>query len=137
MNKPDMATVHDRLNGLAELYGAKPPTTKAVEFWWDALRGFASGDVLSAIDIWMRSRSKMPMPSDIVVLAGEAVSDRIERQAIADKAQEKREIEQMVKTPYGRKVLDEIRALLAKPKQLPPRVRAPREPGQDDEEVSA
>lgn len=113
MNKPDLAAVVERLNALAELYGAKPPTPKAVELWWEAVKGYAVGDVLGALDDWMRSKPKPPMPSDVVAMAADRLSNRIEQQAVAEKASEKREIAQMARTPHGRKVLDRIRAALA------------------------
>lgn len=139
MNKPDMVQVVERLNAMAELYAVKPPTAKAIELWWEAIRGYTAGDVLGALDGWMRSRPKMPMPSDIVSMASSRLSDRIEAQAVADKAQEKREIQRMAATPHGRAVLNAIKEILGKKPERqrpapPPRAR---EPGDDDEEIFA
>lgn len=115
MNRADFAQAVERLGGLAELYGVKPPTQKAIEFWWEGLRGHTLGDALAAIDSWARSRPKMPMPSDIVAMASERLSDRIENQAAADKAQEKREIANLLRTQHGRRVLEAMRKVLDSP----------------------
>lgn len=119
MNKTDFLTVVERINGLAELYGQKPPTQKAIEFWWEAIKGYMQGDVLGALDDWMRSKPKMPMPSDIVALTASKLSDRIESQAAADKAQEKREIAQMGATKGGRRVLEMLRDFLSEKQNRP------------------
>lgn len=78
-----------RLTELAEALQAKPPGAKGMLVWMDVLAECQREDVLSVLTDWPKSSAKMPSPADVLRLARERISDRIEKQA-ADNAKDAR-----------------------------------------------
>lgn len=81
MQRHDLPEVLKRLAALAELYGAKPPTPAAAELWAHVLGECLIDDVRAALTDWPKARAKMPLPSEILALARERMSERVEAQA--------------------------------------------------------
>jgi hypothetical protein len=87
MNPTDSLTIKERLTELADALGSKPPAEAGVKAWYIALKDFPLDEVLGALDTWLRTKAKMPAPSEIRAILAARLSDRMERQSAADKAE--------------------------------------------------
>jgi len=83
----DSKTLRERLVEIADAVGAKPPGEAGVKAWFIALKDFPIEDVVDALDTWLRTKPKMPTPADIRLVLAVRLSDRIERNAVTEKAQ--------------------------------------------------
>lgn len=91
MNPSEIGSLRERLTELAEAVGAKPPAEAGLKAWLAALHEFPTPDVLGALDDWLRSRPKMPAPSDI---RARVIAMRDERKRFELRAQQT-----MIQTP--------------------------------------
>lgn len=87
MNPTDTKILKDRLSELADALGARGPGDSGMKAWYIALKDFGVDEVVDSLDQWLRTKGKMPTPSDIRLILAGRLSDRIERQAIVDKGQ--------------------------------------------------
>lgn len=69
------------LQDLADLYGARPVSDRAVSLWERSLEGIDRGEMVSVLEDWPKHHSKMPIPAEIVKAVSERVSYRVEEQA--------------------------------------------------------
>jgi len=87
MTPTDTKTLKDRLTELADAVGSKPVGEAGAKGWYIALKDFPLEEIVDSLDQWLRTKPKMPTPSDIRLILAGRLSDRIEHQAIADKSQ--------------------------------------------------
>lgn len=90
MTPLDNAVLQERLE---EAYGAfgKNLPPKAAKAWVQTCKEFPIEDVVSALDVAVKSHTRPPVPADIWKLCNEWRTDRIEREAKEFKAKEERE----------------------------------------------
>jgi hypothetical protein len=81
MRKDDLSRLGDRLGELADYYGLKAPTPKALLVWGDALESIQWADVAPVLTDWPKTHSKFPTADAILKIARDRVSDRIEEEA--------------------------------------------------------
>ena len=118
MNQSDLPTLRDRLAELADAVGSRPPGDAGVKAWLMALRDFPMPDVTDAMDQWIRTKSKMAAPADIRLILANRLSDRIERQAVADKAAFAEGAQRILASrEVARFHLDKIRGILARSRE--------------------
>ncbi len=85
MNPSDLPTLRARLSELADAVGSKAPGEAGLKAWLAALSDFAMPDVVDALDIWLRTKPKMPTPAEIRGVLASRLSDRIEHHAVAER----------------------------------------------------
>jgi hypothetical protein len=66
MNEQQIAQLQQRLQELADAYGAREVTAGAVRVWHDALKPYSYPLIQGVLTDWPKTHSKMPVPSDIV-----------------------------------------------------------------------
>lgn len=120
MQKLDLPTLVNQLNLLAEVYEKKPVSEKAALVWFDTMREFPIHAVMDFLVNWPKSHSKFPVPSDVWRVVNERMIDQRETNAKAMKAQEKREVEQWVKTKQGALAIEAMRKTLGLPSRYSP-----------------
>jgi hypothetical protein len=116
MNGSDIPTLRERIAELAEALGSKAPGEAGLRAWLAALKDFPMPEVVDAFDHWLRTKPKMPAPSDIRLILAGRLSDRIERQAAADKGdfvQGSKRILTAAQKAIGQEHLAKIRAILS------------------------
>ena len=86
MQRADVQTLNDRLTELAEAFGAKPVTKGAMAVWVGVLKDYPIEDICDVIQLWARTKTKFPAPSEIASLCARRLSERIEGQAVAHKS---------------------------------------------------
>lgn len=117
MQQADSATLKARLVELADVYGIRPPTAPAIVVWFSTLREFPIQDVAGYLIEWPKRHNKMPTPADCWRDLNERRTDEIEKKAAEEKAADKRAIERMKATPYGRSMLEHAKRIASnKPK---------------------
>lgn len=95
MRPTDIRPLDEGLQALAEVFGAKAPTAKAVAAWCDVLRDFPIDRVSGLLRSWPKMHSKMPTPRDVWVVLNEQRSETIEKTNEAEKATQAREVRAM------------------------------------------
>jgi hypothetical protein len=81
MNKSDLPELSQRLSQLADALGGRSPSPAGLLVWGDALQECRMDDVQAALSDWPKKYSKMPVPADILKIARERVSTRVEELA--------------------------------------------------------
>ena len=81
MHKADLQTMGARLGELADYYGIKAPTAKALMVWGDALESVQWAEVAQVLTDWPKRHARFPTADQILKLAQERLSDRIEEEA--------------------------------------------------------
>ena len=122
MQKADLQTMGARLGELADYYGLRAPTAKALMVWGDALESVQWAEVAQVLTDWPKRHAKFPTADQILKLAQERLSDRIEDEArrnrdsaptIADLREAKSPMAEaffrMYDAVYRRKVVDSPR----------------------------
>lgn len=84
MTKGDIPELSQRLAQLADALGGRTPSPAGLMVWGDALAESRMDDVQAALTDWPKRFSKMPVPADILKIARERVSDRVENQLKRD-----------------------------------------------------
>jgi hypothetical protein len=79
MTPTDTKTLADRLLELADAVGAKAPGDAGLKAWYIALKDFAIEDIVGSLDTWLRTRPKMPSPSDVRAILLQRTSDQAAR----------------------------------------------------------
>jgi hypothetical protein len=87
MQPSDGKILKERLEQLADALGAKCPSGKGLQVWYEVLKGFYIADVISALDKWATEKVKFPAPAEIAKVCSEFLSIRVERKAVLDKAE--------------------------------------------------
>jgi hypothetical protein len=87
MQKHEMTELAQRLSQLADALDGKAPTAAGLLVWLDTLGEVPKADVLAALTDWPKSNGKMPRPNDVLKMARERTSDRVEKRA-ADNAKD-------------------------------------------------
>ena len=82
----DLQTLKERLVELAEALGGKAPSSAALKLWGSVLKDYPIEDICDAIQLWARTKTKFPAPSEIASLCARRLSERIEGQAVAHKS---------------------------------------------------
>ena len=77
MRKDDLSRLGDRLGELADYYGLKAPTPKALLVWGDALEAVQWADVAPVLTDWPKSHARFPSADAILNIARDRGSDRI------------------------------------------------------------
>jgi hypothetical protein len=116
VNPTDTQAMKGRLTEFADAVGARAPGEAGLKAWYIALKDFAIDEVVDALDQWLRTKPKMPAPADIRLILAGRLSDRIERQAAAEKAEfanGARRILTDAQRAIGREHLAHIRAILS------------------------
>lgn len=85
MEKHEVPLLSQRLAQLAEVLDGKAPSPAALLVWLDALKHVRMDDVQAAISDWPKKHTKMPVPADIVKLAGERTSARVEAAGVRNR----------------------------------------------------
>jgi len=81
MTKSELPELSQRLAQLADALGGRSPSPAGLMVWGDALAESRMDDVQAALSDWPKRYSKMPVPADILKIARERVSDRVETEA--------------------------------------------------------
>lgn len=115
MIKTDIPTLLTQLNLLAEVYEKKPVSERAAQVWYDTLREFPINVTMDFLIHWPKAHNKFPVPADVWRVVNERMIDKREAEAKAMKAQERKEVEQWVRTPQGAVALEHMRKILGLP----------------------
>ena len=119
MQKHDLPELTKRLAELADALGGKAPSAAGILVWLDALAECAVDDVRAVLSDWPKSHGKMPMPNEILKLARDRLSVRVEKRA-EDNAKHNRKPWSpdalRGSTEVGKEHLRRIKAALAMPK---------------------
>jgi len=86
MQRYDLTAFETFMQELAECYDRKPYGGAAIKHWFEALTEFSWDKVRPRLVLWRDTKTKPPMIGDIIPLLRDAVSDDVERRAVADKA---------------------------------------------------
>lgn len=89
MNAYGFNTFGEKLRGLCDAYGRKPPGESGMGIWWETLKQLHDADVLDALAEWTRTQPKAPTPADIYKLANNRGIDRREQTWEQTKNEEK------------------------------------------------
>lgn len=84
MNKNELPELSQRLAQLSDALGGRTPSPAGLLVWGDALAECRMEDVQAALTDWPKKHGKMPVPADILKIARERVSERVENQAKRD-----------------------------------------------------
>lgn len=114
MHPNDAVTFKSRIAEVADALDRRPPTDGALKVWFDVLRDHPYSRVHSALTHWTRTSGKFPTPADIEKVCNEWVSKEIEERSAQQKAQERSEFMQTMrsKSPEAQRFRAEIRKLL-------------------------
>ena len=119
MQKHDLPDLAKRLAELADALQGKAPSAAGILVWLDALGECSADDVRAVLSDWPKSHGKMPMPNEVLKLARDRLSGRIERTA-AENAKDNRKPWSpdalRGSTEVGKEHLRRIKAALARPK---------------------
>ncbi|HSV73525.1 MAG TPA: hypothetical protein VLH79_07185 [Chthonomonadales bacterium] len=124
MTPADTPALALRLAHLADVLGARAPSSAALALWADALAECAAADAFATLADWPRSNARMPTPADILRITRERISERIERTA-ADHARANRQpwsVERLRSAPGSTAHVDALAAIrraLAQPRPHP------------------
>lgn len=117
MDKVSLPQFASILNGLAEVFGAKQLTPKALEIWADMFREFDTPAVFSVLNSWPKSHAKFPTPNEVWKAVNEVASRR--REDVAETDKKALTNWQQGTTPHARVCMAEIRRIMASPKPDP------------------
>ena len=117
MRPTDAAALLQTLSGLADVYGARAVSEKAVKVWIDVLREFPVERVTALLSGWPKANARMPVPKDVWIVLNDERTDDIERRNAAEKAQEKREVQRMFDPRVKDANLAKIRAIVDQARQ--------------------
>ena len=92
MRPIDAPVLMQSLSGLADVYGTRAVSEKAVKVWLDALREFPVERVTGLLSGWPKANARMPVPKDVWVVLNDERTEEIERNAAADKMRERNEV---------------------------------------------
>lgn len=81
MKASDLPELERRLAELADAFGSRHPTKGALRVWMDALAECELADVLAVLTDWPKSHVRPPVPAEVLRVARERASERIERRA--------------------------------------------------------
>ena len=95
MRPIDAPVLAQSLSGLADVYGARAVSDKAVKVWLDALREFPIERVTGLLSGWPKANARMPVPKDVWAVLNDERTDDIERTAAADKLRERNEVQRL------------------------------------------
>lgn len=167
MHKYDAPMLAEALNSLAEVLERKPISARALEVWYETLKEFPAPRVIGRLQSWAKGHAKMPVPMDLWRPLNDEAIDAREAEAKVHRVMRQKEIEGLSMTAQGQRVLEQIKAVLERPKpnaaqhwqqvlateglpwishelarralaKIGPRERViEREPGSDDEEAFA
>jgi hypothetical protein len=153
-----------QLNALAEVYDKKVVTPKALEVWFDTLREFPTEKVMDKLIHWPKTHGRFPVPAEVWKDLNDVSIDHREASAIAEKGRYAQEERYMGKTEQGAAIIRGMHAAIADKSaftgaklarrmlergslsllqldfvraNLPREELVEREPGQDEEELSA
>lgn len=112
MRPIDAKPLGEALAALAEVFGARALSPKAVAVWADALRDFPIERVEALLRAWPRTHAKMPAPADAWKVLNDERTDDIERTAAEQKQQERREVARMFDPRVKDANMAKIRALI-------------------------
>jgi hypothetical protein len=119
MQRADLQTLNDRLNELSEALNGKQLSKAALTVWAGVLKEYPIETICDAIGSWARDKTKFPAPSEIGKLCAGFVSDRLERQAKADKSAYAMGAHQILADArIAREHLARIKKVLARGRQL-------------------
>lgn len=107
----------ERLRGLCDAVGRKPPGESGMAIWWETLKDLPDWDAAEALTKWGREQSKPPAPADLYRMACNHGTDRRERTWNAQKAEESKPW--IGVTEVGRKAIDNMYAMLARGRRAP------------------
>jgi hypothetical protein len=108
----DAPALVQSLSGLAEVYGARAVSDKAAKVWLDVLREFPIERVTALLSGWPKANARMPVPKDVWTVLNEERTDEIERQAAAEKAQERFEVARLFDPRVKSANMAKIRTLI-------------------------
>ena len=161
MIRADIPSMMSQLNALAEVFEKKPLGDKAAMVWFDTLNDFSADKAIGVLIGWPKTHTKFPAPAEVRKVLQDIASNAIEKEAIARRREDP--LLAWPKTPQTANCIAGIRKILSGRRPSPVehwrRVLArskpgsmgyeyataalkhlgavEREPGMDDEEVSA
>lgn len=77
-NQSEKLQLVDHIAELADYYGARPPSDKAMDLWVRSLANDSPASVLSILEDWPKFNSKMPTIAEVRQKAQERFSKRLE-----------------------------------------------------------
>jgi hypothetical protein len=115
MQKIDATVLAQNLNALAEVYEKKHVTSKALEVWFDTLKGFPTERVMGYLIHWPKSHGKFPTPAEVWKLCNESSIE--EREERAKQERVSNAAPWMGSTAEGRRVSALAREIFRRPKR--------------------
>jgi hypothetical protein len=76
MTPTDAPILRDRLTELADALASKPPADAGLKAWFFALKEFPLDQIVGALDMWLRTRQKMPAPADIRQITAQRIAEQ-------------------------------------------------------------
>jgi hypothetical protein len=113
MRPIDTKPLGESLAALAEVFGARPPSSAAVAVWADALRDFPIERVQGLLRSWPKMHTKMPVPRDVWSILNDERTEDIERRNAAEKQQERNEVQRMFDPRVRNENMAKIREMIA------------------------
>lgn len=114
----DKALLAERLNILQEVYGKPRITAQAFLVWWEILREYDHNDVFTVLGYWAANNAKPPLPNDVWKMCNEKRTAAIEEKAARERASNRAVLPHDFRpTEYGRRMLRECLAILARKRQ--------------------
>lgn len=83
----DKTILIDHLQELADYYGSRQPSDKALALWTRSLSSLSAGSVLSVLEDWPKTNDRFPTIDKVRAAAQERFSDQLEAQAKRDTAE--------------------------------------------------
>jgi hypothetical protein len=118
MQRADLQTLNDRLNELSEALNGKQLSKAALTVWAGVLKDYPIEEICDAILDWGRTETKYPAPAQIAKKCNAKVSARLERQALAQKAEYSAGANQILADPrVARAHLARIKSVLGRSRQ--------------------
>lgn len=118
MNRTDIPLLGAQLNGLAEVFGKATVSVKAMEVWFDALKGHPTEVVMGVLNGWASANGRFPTPAQVWERANEICIRNREEKAAFERAQNSsRDIrDYFAPTAHGIECAKRIRAMLGRAK---------------------
>ena len=115
MQKIDVTVLAQNLNALAEVYERKHVTAKALEVWFDTLKGFPTERIMGYLIGWPKTHGKFPTPAEVWKLCNESSIE--EREEMAKQERASNTAPWMGSTPEGRRLCALAREIFKRPKR--------------------
>jgi hypothetical protein len=115
MQKIDIQVLGQNLNSLAEVYEKKHVTSKALEVWFDTLKGFPTERIMGYLINWPKAHGKFPTPAEVWKLCNESSIEEREEKAKQERAFSA--APWMGSTPEGRRLSALAREIFNRPKR--------------------